>query len=128
MRARAVTSLSGGFTNLRVTKSFEWERTTGGLWSHRRSLVPPLTRSRSLPTADRLLGTEVHQDYIEWLLPLLPLASSNVLSAFSQSSESQEEEACIPLSCSPSDQTTPRYPGGSSGRRVPPHSVAGLLQ
>lgn len=40
MRARAVTSLSGGFTKLRVTKSFEWERTTGGsgptggLWSH----------------------------------------------------------------------------------------------
>lgn len=52
MRVRAVMSLSGGFTNPKVTKSFEWEGTTGGLWSHL------LLRAGhcQLPTADQAAG------------------------------------------------------------------------
>lgn len=112
--------LTGGFTYYRVTKSFEWEGTIGGLRSTLLRVVHSGLRTR-------LLCTGVHQDYTEWLLPILRFASSNVLSALPQSLESKDWEVCVPLSCSPYDRA-PKHPGGSSGRGVPPQGAAGLLQ
>lgn len=54
---RAVTSLSGRFKNPRVPKSFEWEGTTGDLWSHL------LLRAGHYQLLTRLLGMGIHQDY-----------------------------------------------------------------
>lgn len=80
----------------------------GSLWSHL------LFRAGRCQLLTRLLCTGVHQDYTEWLLPLLPLSSRNVLSALSQILEIKKGK-CISLhNESPSDQT-PRYPGEDLG-------------
>lgn len=57
MSARAVMSPVGRLKNPRVTKSFEQEGTTGGLWSQL------LLRAGHCQLLTRLLGTAVHQDY-----------------------------------------------------------------
>lgn len=85
-----VLCLSGRFTKPRATKAFEWEATMGGLWLHL------LLRAGHWLLLTRLLCPGVHQDYMEWLLPNFPLASSNVLSALSQILEIRKGK-CISL-------------------------------